>query len=153
MEDGRGIDRNEKQAAQEYRRAAGQSYPNGMAALARCYEHGVGLERNPYLAADLYDRAARRGHVGAAYALGNMLLSGDAIGQDPARALGAVPAGRHRPDTWALCGRWAGAIRRGRAAKRTRPRPLTASGAAPRAETVRRRCRWGTATKRAAAAR
>lgn len=87
MEDGRGIDRNEKQAAQEYRRAAGQSYPNGMAALARCYEHGVGLERNPYLAADLYDRAARRGHVGAAYALGNMLLSGDAIGQDPARAL------------------------------------------------------------------
>ena len=27
------------------------------------------------------------GHVGAAYALGNMLLSGDAIGQDPARAL------------------------------------------------------------------
>ena len=60
---------------------------------------------------------------------------------------------RHRPDTWALCGRWAGAIRRGRAAKRTRPRPLTASGAAPRAETVRRRCRWGTAMKRAAAAR
>lgn len=58
-----------------------------MAALARCYEHGVGLERNPYLAADLYDRAARRGHVRAAYALGNMLLSGDAIGQDPARAL------------------------------------------------------------------
>ena len=87
MEDGRGIDRDEKQAAQEYRRAAGQSYPDGMAALARCYEHGVGLERNPYLAADLYDRAARRGHVRAAYALGNMLLSGDAIGQDPARAL------------------------------------------------------------------
>ena len=55
---------------------------------------------------------------------------------------------RHRPDTWALCGRWAGATRRGRAAKRTRPRPSTASGAAPRAETARRRWRWDTATKK-----
>ncbi len=87
LEDGRGIDRNEKQAAQEYRRAAGQTIPTEWQRWPGAMSTVSGWSATPIWRRISMTGRPARGHVRAAYALGNMLLSGDAIGQDPARAL------------------------------------------------------------------
>lgn len=60
-ENGTGVEKNLKQAANWYRRAAEQGNTKAQFNLASLYEHGQGVKRNPQLAIKWYKEAAMKG--------------------------------------------------------------------------------------------
>ena len=63
---GRGVERDEREAARWYRRAADLYHPDAQIQLGICYRDGLGVTRDPVEAYVLWDLAARRGSGEAA---------------------------------------------------------------------------------------
>ena len=56
-----GVDKNEKAAADWFKKAAEMGEPDAMFHLAWMYQEGVGVEKNDELSADYLDKAAESG--------------------------------------------------------------------------------------------
>ena len=61
-ENGLGTEHNPRKAFEWYRRSAEQNDPDGLAALARCYEKGIGTPRNLASAYEKYALASEHGN-------------------------------------------------------------------------------------------
>lgn len=64
-ENGRGVARDLKKAAECYAKAQEGGFPGGAFALGRCYENGLGVRQNSEKALELYRQAAERGNKNA----------------------------------------------------------------------------------------
>ncbi len=73
---GLGVPRDQRQAANWYRKAAAQGQRDAQFRLAAMYDQGLGVPLNYAEAARWYHAAAIRGHVEAQYRLGLLFLSG-----------------------------------------------------------------------------
>lgn len=76
---GRGVDKNEAEAARLYNLAAEQGYADAQFALGNMYEEGRGVDKNEAQAVILYKLAAAQGHEDAEFALGNMYEDGRGV--------------------------------------------------------------------------
>jgi TPR repeat protein len=73
---GQGVPRDERQAANWYRKAADQGQREAQFRLAVMYDRGIGVPPNYAEAARWYHAAAERGHAEAQYRIGLLFLSG-----------------------------------------------------------------------------
>lgn len=74
--EGDGVEKNEREAARWFRKAADQRYADAQAYLGDCYKDGFGVLANPYEAVKWYRKAAEQGHAGAQYVLGSCCENG-----------------------------------------------------------------------------
>ena len=68
-ENGRGVERDYKMAAEWYRKAAEQGYSEAQYNLGMCYEAGRGVEQDDKEAVEWYRKAAEKGNKDAKKAL------------------------------------------------------------------------------------
>lgn len=71
-EDGRGVEQNDKEAVEWYRKAAEQGYAPAQFALGCLYEDGHGVEQNEGEAIKWYRKAAAQGYKEALLYLGHL---------------------------------------------------------------------------------
>ena len=81
--EGRGVSRDEKQAAYWYEKAANSGDPGAQLQIGFFYEAGVGVERDPARAARWFERAVAGGTVAAKVNLGVDYLWGSGVRKDP----------------------------------------------------------------------
>lgn len=81
--EGRGVSRDEKQAAFWYEKAANSGDPGAQLQIGFFYEAGVGVERDPARAALWFERAMAAGSVAAKVNLGVAYLWGTGVRKDP----------------------------------------------------------------------
>jgi TPR repeat protein len=86
FEEGNGAARDERKAAELYRRAADQGYPPAQHNLALLYEQGRGVEQNLATAAKWYQAAAKQGDAEAQNNLGRLYALGHGVPQDALQA-------------------------------------------------------------------
>jgi TPR repeat protein len=85
--EGRGVAKNIEQAIQYFRMDAAKKCPQGMFNLADIYRHGRNVTQNITKAQGLYERAAQEGLEVAAFALCEMLMTGEGpVRADPKQA-------------------------------------------------------------------
>jgi len=77
--DGRGITKNETEAARCYQRAADQGHAGAQYNLGICYIYGIGVSRNEETAARFYHLAAEQGHAAAQNNLGHCYEVGNGV--------------------------------------------------------------------------
>ena len=80
---GRGVARDEKQAAYWYEKAANFGDPAAQEQIGYFYEVGFGVKRDPSRAARWFERAVAGGLIGAKVNLGVAYLSGSGVRKDP----------------------------------------------------------------------
>jgi TPR repeat protein len=85
--EGRGVPRDDTQAAVWYRRAAGRGYVPAQSALGRIYDEGKGVASNQSKAMKWYRRAAQQGDIAAQLALGLIYDSGRGVPQNDWQAV------------------------------------------------------------------
>lgn len=81
---GRGVARNEKQAAYWYEKAASAGDPGAQEQIGFFYQAGVGVDRDPVRAAQWFQRAVAGGLVSAKVNLGVAYVWGLGVRKDPA---------------------------------------------------------------------
>lgn len=82
--DGKGIDKNEREAVKWITKAAGQGNVDGLAAMGNAYQIGIGgLKVNYEEAVSFFLKAAEKGHLGAMYNLGIAYLDGVGVTRNP----------------------------------------------------------------------
>lgn len=81
--EGRGVSRDEKQAAYWYEKAANSGDPGAQLQIGFFYEAGVGVERDPARAALWFQRAMASGSVAAKVNLGVAYTWGTGVRKDP----------------------------------------------------------------------
>lgn len=81
--EGRGVSRDEKQAAYWYEKAANSGDPGAQLQIGFFYEAGVGVERDPARAALWFQRAIASGSVAAKVNLGVAYMWGSGVRKDP----------------------------------------------------------------------
>ena len=84
---GRGVERNEKQAAYWYEKAANSGEPQAQREIGHFYMAGIGVERDPVRAVRWYERAIAGGLVSAKVNLGVAYLWGLGVQRDDAFAV------------------------------------------------------------------
>lgn len=84
---GRGVPRDDAQAALWYRRAAVHGYVPARSALGRIYDEGKGVPRSPSKAMKWYRLAAQRGDIAAQLALGLIYDTGRGVPQNDWQAV------------------------------------------------------------------
>jgi len=84
---GRGVTRDEKQAAYWYEKAANSGDPAAQLQIGFFYEAGIGVERNPAKAALWFQRAVAGGSVAAKVNLGVAYTWGVGVRKDPELAI------------------------------------------------------------------
>eukprot|EP01047_Picozoa_sp_COSAG01_P062468 COSAG01_NODE_7949_length_2979_cov_8.919792_1_plen_527_part_10 len=84
---GRGVDKDETEAAKWYRKAAEQGQHDAQCNLGVCYEDGEGVDQDEAEAAKWYRKAAEQGHRWAQYNLGVCYHNGEGVEQDEAEAV------------------------------------------------------------------
>jgi TPR repeat protein len=86
LRQGKGVEKNAKQAFRLYLEAAEKGLVTAMANVAEMYFEGEGVERNPQAAAAWYARAATAGLSIAQMKLSEMYEQGVGVERDPARS-------------------------------------------------------------------
>src|SRR6201995_620401 len=84
---GRGVQRDEKQAAYWYEKAANAGDPNAQQQIGYFYQAGFGVERDPARAARWFERAVAGGLISAKVNLGVAYIWGLGVRKDPAFAV------------------------------------------------------------------
>jgi TPR repeat protein len=79
---GRGVPRDESEAATWFRRAAEQNHAGAQYNLGAMHDHGRGVAQNDHEAANWYRAAAARGHASAQYNVGLMFENGTGVPQN-----------------------------------------------------------------------
>lgn len=85
--EGRGVERNPREALQWFRRAAEAGMAIAMNMVGRCLENGWGAQRDEQAAADCYRRAADLDYDWAIYNYAHLLANGRGVERDRAAAL------------------------------------------------------------------
>ena len=80
---GRGVPRDEKQAAYWYEKAANAGDPGAQQEIGYFYQAGIGVERNPARAAQWFERAVAGGLISAKVNLGVSYVWGSGMRKDP----------------------------------------------------------------------
>lgn len=83
---GRGLERDDKEAAIWYQKAAEQGMAEAQYRLGVFNEHGWGVSSDAALAAKWYERAAQGGHAFAQHDLAYMYLNGQGVTKDAVQA-------------------------------------------------------------------
>ena len=98
---GRGVTRDEKQAAYWYEKAANSGDPAAQLQIGFFYEAGIGVERDPARAAVWFERAVASGSVEAKVNLGVAYTWGVGVRKDPefATQLFRAAAENHKKST------------------------------------------------------
>lgn len=81
--EGRGVSRDEKQAAYWYEKAANSGDPSAQQQIGFFYEAGIGVQRDPARAASWFQRAVSGGSVSAKVNLGVAYMWGSGVRKDP----------------------------------------------------------------------
>jgi uncharacterized protein len=81
--EGRGVSRDEKQAAYWYEKAANSGDPGAQLQIGFFYEAGIGVQRDPARAAIWFQRAVAGGSVSAKVNLGVAYMWGSGVRKDP----------------------------------------------------------------------
>ena len=84
---GRGVERNEKQAAYWYEKAADSGDPAAQEEIGYFYQAGIGVERDPVRAAKWFERAVAGGLISAKVNLGVAYVWGLGVRKDPVFAV------------------------------------------------------------------
>jgi TPR repeat protein len=84
---GRGVARDEKQAARWYEKAANSGDPAAQEEIGYFYQAGIGVERDPARAAQWFERAVAGGLISAKVNLGVAYVWGLGVRKDPAFAV------------------------------------------------------------------
>ncbi|WP_224670782.1 tetratricopeptide repeat protein [Mesorhizobium sp. BH1-1-5] len=82
LQDGRGMQADQKQARLWFERAANGGMVDAQVALAEMLYNGRGGERSPFAAAHLFKQAAAAGHPGAMFAIGALYEAGQGLSLD-----------------------------------------------------------------------
>ena len=82
LQDGRGMQADQKQARFWFERAANGGMVDAQVALAEMLYNGRGGDRSPVAAAHLFKQAAAAGHAGAMFAIGALFESGQGLSLD-----------------------------------------------------------------------
>jgi len=85
--DGRGVEKDEREAVKWFRKAADQGNANGQWKLGGMYDGGRGVERDDREAAQWYRKAAEQGQVDAQHNLGVMYDEGRGVERDDRQAV------------------------------------------------------------------
>ena len=85
-ENGKGIGKDDQQAAYWYRLAAEQGVPHAQSNLGRMYSEGRGVARDKLEAVKWFQKAAERGLPQAMHNLGVAYLKGEGLAQDDLKA-------------------------------------------------------------------
>ena len=85
--EGRGVPRDDAQAAVWYNRAASHGYVPARSALGRIYDEGKGVPKSPSKAMKWYRNAAQRGDIASQLALGLIYDSGRGVPQNDWQAV------------------------------------------------------------------
>ncbi|GEM_PF-1767977 len=85
---GRGVDRNLKEAAGLYTKAAEKGLADSQYMLGHMYENGLGVDKDPGLAIKWYKRAAKKGHAQAQTRLGTKYQRGEGVSRNYKEAIG-----------------------------------------------------------------
>ena len=91
---GRGVKRDDAEAAQWFRKAAEQGHTGAQVNLGILYANGWGVKQDPAEAARWYRAAADQGDVDAQYRLSRLYETGQGVQQDAAEAVTMAPRGR-----------------------------------------------------------
>ena len=83
---GRGVEKDEAQAVQWFRKGAELGDEDARYWLGVCYYHGQGVEQDYAQAAQLYQKAAEQGHKEAQLALADCYEQGLGVPRDPSLA-------------------------------------------------------------------
>jgi uncharacterized protein len=84
------------EARRWFEKSAGQQFPDGLVALARCLDNGIGGERDPGKATELLTRAARAGSAMAMNEMGVRYQKGIGLRADNIAAIGWFTVGAQR---------------------------------------------------------
>jgi uncharacterized protein len=84
--DGLGVQKDERKAADYFKRASDMGDVQGTFALGMAYAQGRGVKKDYNIAADLFEKAALTGNPDANYNLGILFLNGTGKPQNPIRA-------------------------------------------------------------------
>ena len=111
-EHGRGLPKDEAEAAAWYRRAAEQGHYDALFHLGKMYEEGRGVPKDDGEAAVWYRKAAEQDHTGALCKMGDFSLEGRGVAQDDREAVRwlrkcSFGAGKKKLDTLYAAGRGA----------------------------------------------
>jgi TPR repeat protein len=87
LANGRGLPRDDAAAAEWFRKAADQGFPQAQFNLASFYASGRGVQRDDAVAAGWFERAAMQDLAPAQHNLGLMYEYGRGVPRDPAKAL------------------------------------------------------------------
>ncbi len=85
--EGRGVEKNDKEAAKWFRKAAEQGDAVSQYELGRLYAKGKGVEKNDKEAAKWFRKAAEQGRAKAQWELGQMYYEGKGVDQDYEKAM------------------------------------------------------------------
>ncbi|MCX8506798.1 MAG: tetratricopeptide repeat protein, partial [Alphaproteobacteria bacterium] len=83
---GRGVAKDEAQAAYWYRKAAEQGYAQGQFYLGTMYQFGSGVTKDDVQAVNWYRKAAEQGYADGQYSVGVMYDIGRGVTKDEAQA-------------------------------------------------------------------
>jgi TPR repeat protein len=86
-EDGKGVGKDLRRAAEWYAKAAAGKDTNGMYNLGWCFEHEIGVPNDPKQAVGYYQQAADGGHAGAMNRLALCFVNGIGVSKDVAKAI------------------------------------------------------------------
>ena len=85
--EGRGVEKNDKEAAKWFQKAAEQGDADAQYELGRLYAKGKGVEKNDKEAAKWFRKAAEQGRAKAQWELGQMYYEGKGVDQDYEKAM------------------------------------------------------------------
>ena len=84
---GNGVERNDREAATRYRKAAQRGHVEAQYNLGNMYEYGNGVEQDNAEAVKWFQKAAEQGHAGAQYCFGFSHRYGSSIERNDAEAV------------------------------------------------------------------
>jgi len=87
LESGKGVDRNEREAADWYRKSGAAGDGQGLFLLGQLYDRGKGVQQNQTEAASYYRQGAEKGNAAAAYALGKLYKDGKGVEKSTTQAM------------------------------------------------------------------
>ena len=136
-DNGRGVAKDDAEAARWYRKAADQGNAGAQINLGLMYEHGRGVAKDDAEAVRWYRKAADQGDAAAQINLGRMYENGQGVAKDDAEAVTLVPQGRRPGQRLAQFNLGRHVRRSAGAWPRTRPRRCAGTARPPTQGTPR----------------